>query len=167
MWIITKNALRERLRRKELYIVVAVGILILLLCSSGTATITMNGEPVTSIFTSVLSIVLPVAMVGILGILFALAVYVLSLGISVTVWRERDEAVLIVADDGTEIDEKVRQSMFLAFVRGDASRSTSGGTGLGLAIAKGIARKHGGDVGYRYEQGKNKFFLRLPCAGKE
>ena len=47
---------------------------------------------------------------------------------------------------------------------GDASRSTSGGTGLGLAIAKGIARKHGGDVGYLYEHGKNKFFLRLPCA---
>lgn len=47
MWVITKNALRERIRRKELYIVVAVGILILLLCSSGTATITMNGEPIT------------------------------------------------------------------------------------------------------------------------
>ena len=35
MWVIAKNALRERMRRKELYIVVAVGILILLLCSSG------------------------------------------------------------------------------------------------------------------------------------
>lgn len=87
--------------------------------------------------------------------------------ISVTVKRERDEAVLIVVDDGTKIDENVQQSMFLAFVRGDASRSTSGGTGLGLAIAKGIARKHGGDVGYRYEQGKNKFFLWLPCAKKD
>ena len=104
------------MRRKELYIVVAVGILILLLCSSGTATITMNGEPITSfdnmivgilylalavyivangrtdylvrmlpsylivciavatasLFTSVLSIVFPAAVTGILGILFAL-----------------------------------------------------------------------------------------------
>ncbi|MBP3489583.1 MAG: HAMP domain-containing histidine kinase [Roseburia sp.] len=84
--------------------------------------------------------------------------------ISVTVKRERDEAVLVVADDGTRIEESVQQSMFLAFVRGDASRSTSGGTGLGLAIAGGIARKHGGEVGYLYEQGENKFFLRLPCA---
>lgn len=84
--------------------------------------------------------------------------------ISVTVKREGDEAVLIVADDGMGIEENVQRRMFLAFVRGDASRSTSGGTGLGLAIAKGIARKHGGDVGYLYEQGKNKFFLRLPCA---
>lgn len=116
MWVIAKNALRERIRRKELYIVVAVGILILLLCSSGTATITMNGEPITSfdnmivgilylalavyivangrtdylvrmlpaylivciavatasLFTSVLSIVFPAAVTGILGILFAL-----------------------------------------------------------------------------------------------
>lgn len=116
MWVIAKNALRERMRRKELYIVVAVGILILLLCSSGTATITMNGEPITSfdnmivgilylalavyivangrtdylvrmlpaylivciavatasLFTSVLSIVFPAAVTGILGILFAL-----------------------------------------------------------------------------------------------
>lgn len=84
--------------------------------------------------------------------------------ISVTVKREGDEAVLIVADDGMGIEENVQRRMFLAFVRGDASRSTSGGTGLGLAIAKGIARKHGGDVGYLYEHGKNKFFLRLPCA---
>lgn len=116
MWVIAKNALRERIRRKELYIVVAVGILILLLCSSGTATITMNGEQITSfdnmivgilylalavyivangrtdylvrmlpaylivciavatasLFTSVLSIVFPAAVTGILGILFAL-----------------------------------------------------------------------------------------------
>lgn len=116
MWVIAKNALWERMRRKELYIVVAVGILILLLCSSGTATITMNGEPITSfdnmivgilylalavyivangrtdylvrmlpaylivciavatasLFTSVLSIVFPAAVTGILGILFAL-----------------------------------------------------------------------------------------------
>lgn len=84
--------------------------------------------------------------------------------ISVTVKREGDEAVLIVADDGMGIEENVQRRMFLAFVRGDASRSTSGGTGLGLAITKGIARKHGGDVGYLYEHGKNKFFLRLPCA---
>lgn len=84
--------------------------------------------------------------------------------ISVTVKREGDEAVLIVADDGMGIEENVQRRMFLAFVRGDASRSTSGGTGLGLAIAKGIARKHGGDVGYLYEHGKNKFFMRLPCA---
>lgn len=48
MWVIMKNAWKERMRRKELYIVVAIGILILLLCSSGSGTISIDGEPITS-----------------------------------------------------------------------------------------------------------------------
>lgn len=48
MWVIMKNAFKERMRRKELYIVVAIGILVLLLCSSGSATISIEGEPITS-----------------------------------------------------------------------------------------------------------------------
>lgn len=48
MWVIIKNAWKERMRRKELYIVVAIGILILLFCSSGSATISIEGEPITS-----------------------------------------------------------------------------------------------------------------------
>lgn len=47
MRVILINALRERIRRKELYIVVAIGILLILLCSSDNTSITMNGEPVT------------------------------------------------------------------------------------------------------------------------
>lgn len=45
MITIMKNALKERIRRKELYIVVAVGILLILLCSSDSTSISMNGEP--------------------------------------------------------------------------------------------------------------------------
>lgn len=48
MRAIIKYAFKERIRRKELYIVVAIAILILLLCSSGTATISIEGEAVTS-----------------------------------------------------------------------------------------------------------------------
>lgn len=48
MWVIIKNAWKERMRRKELYIVVAIGILILLFCSSGSATISIEGKPITS-----------------------------------------------------------------------------------------------------------------------
>lgn len=47
MRVILISALRERIRRKELYIVVAIGILLILLCSSDGTSITMNGEPVT------------------------------------------------------------------------------------------------------------------------
>ena len=47
MLVIMKNALRERLRRKELYIIVVIGVLLFLLCSSESATISISGEPLT------------------------------------------------------------------------------------------------------------------------
>lgn len=45
--IIAKNALKERMRRKELYIILVIAILLVLLCSTGTASITIDGEAVT------------------------------------------------------------------------------------------------------------------------
>lgn len=47
MRVIIKNALRERIRRKELYIVIAIGILLMLLCSSDSSTLSIDGESVT------------------------------------------------------------------------------------------------------------------------
>lgn len=41
------NAVREKIRRKELYIISAIGLLILLGFATGAATITMNGVPIT------------------------------------------------------------------------------------------------------------------------
>ena len=87
--------------------------------------------------------------------------------LDIKVSEKMDSVSLIVSDDGTEIAEDVRERMFLAFVRGDASRRSTGGTGLGLAIARGIARKHGGDVTYRYEKEWNRFVLTLPTCQTE
>lgn len=39
------NALKERIRRKELYVVLVIGVLMILFCGSDSATITINGEP--------------------------------------------------------------------------------------------------------------------------
>ncbi len=47
MLVIMKNALKERLRRKELYIIVVIGALLFLLCSSESMTISVEGEPLT------------------------------------------------------------------------------------------------------------------------
>ena len=47
MLVIMKNALKERLRRKELYIIVVIGVLLFLLCSSESMTISVEGEPLT------------------------------------------------------------------------------------------------------------------------
>ena len=47
MLVIMKNALKERLRRKELYIIVVIGVLLFLLCSSESMTISVEGEALT------------------------------------------------------------------------------------------------------------------------
>lgn len=51
---------------------------------------------------------------------------------------------LIIADDGTGIDENLKEKIFEPFIRGDKSRQSKGGTGLGLSIANKIIEKHGG-----------------------
>lgn len=45
--IITINALRERIRRKELYIIIIIGIILLLLLGSGNASMSINGTAIT------------------------------------------------------------------------------------------------------------------------
>lgn len=84
--------------------------------------------------------------------------------IDVRVLEEKEQVSVLVSDDGEAIADEVRESMFQAFVRGDKSRRTSGGTGLGLAIAKGVARKHNGDISYQYKSGRNQFVLTLPLS---
>lgn len=44
---IMKNALRERIRRKDIYVVLVIGMLIVMMCMSGTATLSINGVAVT------------------------------------------------------------------------------------------------------------------------
>ena len=44
---ITVNALKERIRRKELYVVAVIGLLLVILFSSGAGTLTIGGEVVT------------------------------------------------------------------------------------------------------------------------
>ena len=53
---------------------------------------------------------------------------------------------LFVADDGVPIPEELAEHIFDPFVRGDASRSSSGGSGLGLSIAEQIVSLHGGRI---------------------
>lgn len=45
MRVIMINALRERIRRKELYVVMIVGTFMILFCGSNSTSITINGEP--------------------------------------------------------------------------------------------------------------------------
>jgi two-component system, OmpR family, sensor kinase len=58
--------------------------------------------------------------------------------------RDRDEAVLIVEDDGPGVPEELAPTLFERFVRGAGDRG--GSFGLGLAIVRAVAESHGGSV---------------------
>jgi heavy metal sensor kinase len=67
--------------------------------------------------------------------------------VTLELFREDDEARLIVRDDGPGIPADDVPHIFERFYRVDKARTrSSGGTGLGLAIVRSIARAHGGDV---------------------
>ena len=67
--------------------------------------------------------------------------------VRVTLRREKQTAVLRVADTGPGIPADCRESIFQPFFRVDKSRSREmGGVGLGLALVREIAVLHGGSV---------------------
>jgi len=71
MMIIIKNAIRERMRKKEIYVFAALGILLLLLFGGGSTTLQINGVPVTD-FSNMFGIMH--GMVTVIGCLLALLI---------------------------------------------------------------------------------------------
>jgi two-component system OmpR family sensor kinase len=84
-------------------------------------------------------------------------------------WREGEEAVLEVADDGPGLDEAKQKLVFERFYRADASRGRgdgTGGSGLGLSIVSSVAEAHHGTATVRSRPGGGAVFtVRLPVAG--
>ena len=70
---IAKNALREKIRRKELYIAAAIGFLVLTAFSSGAGTITINGKSITD-YESLIPILITIVNVicGLLAIVLSI-----------------------------------------------------------------------------------------------
>lgn len=67
--------------------------------------------------------------------------------VTLTVKREQDHPVIIVADTGIGIPADQQERVFERFYRVDKSRSkATGGTGLGLAIVKHIAVRHNAQI---------------------
>ena len=76
---------------------------------------------------------------------------------------EKDTVKIVLADDGSGIDESIAKTIFEPFVRSDKSRnSKTGGSGLGLAITSKIIKAHNGSIELETEQGKgSRFIIRL------
>jgi len=84
--------------------------------------------------------------------------------VTLTAWREGDQAVLTVTDTGTGIAPEDLPHVFERFWRADQSRSRrTGGSGLGLSIVRDLAAAHDGTVEAASEPGTGSVFtLRLP-----
>jgi PAS domain S-box-containing protein len=80
--------------------------------------------------------------------------------VRITVWRERDEILLEVDDDGPGIPIESQSRLFERFYRvpQNAENDSVQGSGLGLAIVKLVIAQHGGRVYVRSQLGKGSTF---------
>ncbi len=69
---------------------------------------------------------------------------------------------VLVVDDGPPIPEPERERIFERYQRAEGTRAVAVSLGLGLAISRHLARLMGGDLSYRYEDGRSIFELELP-----
>lgn len=79
-------------------------------------------------------------------------------------YREKDETIIYVKDNGFGIPTESLTRIFERFYRVDKGRSREmGGTGLGLSIVKHIVERHGGRVAVQSEFGKgSEFKVAIP-----
>ena len=84
-------------------------------------------------------------------------------GVSVTVERGAGDAVVRVANSGSEIPAEDLPRVWERFFRVERSRDrASGGAGIGLAIVKRLVEEAGGRVGATSEAGVTTFWFSLP-----
>jgi two-component system OmpR family sensor kinase len=86
--------------------------------------------------------------------------------VHVHVRTERDEALLMVRDEGPGMDAETASHVFERFYRADVSRGRAqGGAGLGLSIVAAVVRTLGGSVAVDTAPGRGATFaIRLPLA---
>lgn len=85
--------------------------------------------------------------------------------VTLRLFRRRDEAVIVVADNGRGIAADRLEAIFELFVQDTSGLARSdGGMGLGLAVARSLVELHGGRVTVQSEgPGRgSRFEVRLP-----
>jgi two-component system, OmpR family, sensor histidine kinase KdpD len=79
-------------------------------------------------------------------------------------WREQDQAVLQVLDEGDGIPQQELEHIFGKFYRAQKGDQVRAGTGLGLAISRGFVEAMGGTIvaSNRADRRGAVFTIRLP-----
>ncbi len=87
--------------------------------------------------------------------------------ISVKLFSDGSDRVIIFRDDGQGVDPSLLPHIFEQFRRGDSARKEGGSSsGLGLYIVKYIIDAHGGSIEAENDNGL-KFTIRLPMAKED
>ena len=83
----------------------------------------------------------------------------------VTLYKEKDKAIILVKDNGVGISSDDIEKIFERFYRVDKARSReTGGTGLGLSIALSAIEFHGGTIEVKSEPNiGSEFKIILPA----
>lgn len=88
--------------------------------------------------------------------------------ITVTLRREKGQAIVTVCDRGPGVPIALRERIFEPFYRLPGATERDGGVGLGLSLVKSIAIRHGGSVTCENNpQGGACFVIRLPLWSKD
>lgn len=89
--------------------------------------------------------------------------------LSISLYREKDNAILQVADTGVGIPEDALPHIFERFYRVDKARSRkSGGSGLGLSIVRNMVERNGGSIQVESTPGQGtKFTVSFPVFDTE
>jgi len=114
----------------------------------------------------------PLAMIGDATLISGAVLNLVSNGIKygmagtdirVKCWRENDEVIISVANDGEPIAAGDISRVFDSYYRGSKVETSKTGWGLGLAFVKRIAEKHGGSVTVEAQSTGNCFHIHLPA----
>jgi signal transduction histidine kinase len=80
--------------------------------------------------------------------------------INITTRSDKDNAVIIISDNGKGIPKALQQKIFDPFF---TTKEVGKGTGLGLSITYGIVKMHGGTIEIESEEGEGaSFCIILP-----
>ncbi len=86
--------------------------------------------------------------------------------IDIEAWEGEATATIAVSDDGPGLTSEERERVFEAYHSAHSQGTQPASVGLGLTVCRQLARLMGGDVTYRFNDGRGAFVLELPVPSR-